>query len=584
MKHLAPRLGMILVMGAAVWWGAGCQEIPLPQQTQSTTLEPDAGIRIGDDPEEADGGSDESDAGANSARPGDGWEACDLITSGGGPPAECIRVEHPILWDNPQSKLLPIFVKRLRAPEQPARGQLWLLQGGPGGSGEGLEGLALKMSERHPDLDVYVPDHRGTGRSGRLGCGREERFDSRGSALIVDEEWESCQLSVEDTWGIYLGGFTTTAAARDLGELIARFRGPGQEVYALGLSYGTYWAHRYLQLYPEQPTGLILDSLCPPGTCTMPEYDRRFNDTARDFMARCGEDDLCREKLGANPWGQMEAVFDKMERGACPQLFDMGISRETLRKTLGALMQDWALRVYIPAIIYRIERCSEDDLPALMRFAERMGLRDQVILQDAGLDSDVLAAHVMLSELWGEDAPSTAAIRAIAEGSFVSLDAAPRIAWLREAWPRYTPDALSSTWAASSAPLLMLNGTLDPQTPLEIASPAQERFQGRHQTFVVLPDAAHSTILQSPTRGGEQCGMLIADSFLDAPTQPPDLSCLADLAPIDFQGIPEYTRFFFDRDDMWENGRQKAAGDHASPAAEPPGLERLRRAIRGGLP
>jgi len=507
------------------------------------------------------------------------WEACDLYSAGGGPAAECSRLAMPIFWGEVDSQTIPVFVKRLRAVE-PRRGQLWLLQGGPGGSGEGMETLAEKFAARHPDLDLYIPDHRGTGRSARLSCTVAERFDTRGSAVIVADEWPACIDAIEDAWGIYLDGFTTTAAARDLGEWIHRTREPLDEVLVLGVSYGTFWAHRYLKLFPDQPTAIILDSICSPGACTMPGYDARFNETAHGFFDRqCADDPICREKLGADPWSKVAAVFTKMEQGACPQLFDMGINRQTLRTSLGVLFRDWRLRVYLPAVVYRIERCSEGDVRALLAFSEALGLQESFVFMDPGLDSDILGSHILFSELWDEPAPSLDVIEQAAQRAFVSLDVAYDVAWLYEPWPRYPRDPMVDQWAVASLPMLMLNGTLDPQTPMEVAEPARARFTDGHQTFVTIPNAAHATLIQSPTVGGGQCGMMVTDSFLDNPEGRLDLSCLNDLEPIDFNGVPAYSQFLFGEADMWENARAKGEGDRLQ-GVEPPGLARAREFIR----
>jgi hypothetical protein len=55
--------------------------------------------------------------------------------------------------------------ERIRA-QQRSRGQLWMLEGGPGLSGIGLVSTTEQFIVKGlPDLDVYMPDHRGTGRS-----------------------------------------------------------------------------------------------------------------------------------------------------------------------------------------------------------------------------------------------------------------------------------------------------------------------------------------------------------------------------------------------------------------------------------
>ena len=124
---------------------------------------------------------------------------------------------------------IAIFVKRLPATA-PRRGVLWLLAGGPGGAGDDLEWLADALSFLVPDLDIYLPDHRGTGRSGRLGCAAEG-VGTPGGRRILDSERAACGAELRATWGQDLAAFTPTAAAQDLQALIADTRQPGDKLY-----------------------------------------------------------------------------------------------------------------------------------------------------------------------------------------------------------------------------------------------------------------------------------------------------------------------------------------------------------------
>ena len=169
----------------------------------------------------------------------------------------------------------------------------------------------------------------------------------------------------------------------------------------------------------------------------------------------------------------------------------------------------------------------------------------------------------------------------MANDAFVSVDAAHEMAWLYDGWPRYTADPLRTEWADTKAPLLMLNGTLDPQTPMSIASVAGEVFSGRHQTFVSIPNAAHATIIQSPTTDGDTCGLKLSESFLNDPTQTVDTTCLSELQDVDFDGIEAYNEYLFGQPDLWENASSK--GGWSAEGIEPPGLTRVKRSLRRSL-
>jgi len=79
--------------------------------------------------------------------------------------AECATTPLPAKWSEPQGDTIDVFVKRYPARQQPANGQLWLLAGGPGLPGSIYEAFAFLIANDLPTLDIYLPDHRGTGRS-----------------------------------------------------------------------------------------------------------------------------------------------------------------------------------------------------------------------------------------------------------------------------------------------------------------------------------------------------------------------------------------------------------------------------------
>ncbi|MBU1069229.1 lysophospholipase [Myxococcota bacterium] len=112
--------------------------------------------------------------------------------------------------------------------------------------------------------------------------------------------------------------FNTTQAARDLAAVIDRTRENGVPVIVYGVSYGTYWALRYLRLYPTHSDGVILDSICAPGHCTLDEYDRNFDENGMMVMDACLSDATCGAKLStidADPWTAVGNVFAKMDAG-----------------------------------------------------------------------------------------------------------------------------------------------------------------------------------------------------------------------------------------------------------------------------
>ena len=470
-------------------------------------------------------------------KPGDdlGWSGCD-------DGAQCATAAVPLRWEAPGDGAIELWVKRY--PARRSSGQLWLLQGGPGGAAEGLESYVPMFRAAAPTLDIYLTDHRGVGHSTRLGCG----------VWSGDAISERCIRSVLREWGDDLSAFTPTAAAYDLGHLVDRVRGPGDRAFIYGVSYGTYWAHRYLQLFPDQPDGVVLDSICPPGGCRYALFDARFDEVGRSFLERCAGDAFCRDKLGADPVGRADRLYGRLRSGHCPAFQRGERTLEDLRRVMAALLANWEFRVLVPALLHRLDRCDPDDA-AFANWLVPDGLTWAP--HDRGLDSVVLQYHVLISEMWGTD-DGVEQVRALEARTLFATGGPAWMARLRPVWPAYTPDDLASEWADVDTPLLMLNGTLDPQTPLFVADAARLRFRRPGQHFVAVDDAAHGVVAQSPVAGGgAPCGLLMLASFLHDPSSPVRSGCLRRLRRIDFRG--DALAADLGLEDLWRGGPSAGA-------------------------
>ena len=163
----------------------------------------------------------------------------------------------------------------------------------------------------------------------------------------------------------------------------------------------------------------------------------------------------------------------------------------------------------------------------------------------------VLQYHVLISEMWGmDDAPGE--VEALEEATLFATGGPAWMAKLRPVWPAYAPDELAEQWADTATPLLMLNGTLDPQTPLAVADPARRMFDRPFQSFVAIDDAAHGVVSQSPMVDSEYaCGLHLVASFLHDPSQL-HTRCLRRLRPIDFRGDTIAAELGLD--DLWAGG------------------------------
>lgn len=450
---------------------------------------------------------------------------------------ECAEVKVPVNWDDPDGGTIEVFVKRLG---DGGGQQIWLLAGGPGSAGDGYEAMARLLFESDPSLNIYLLDHRGTGRSSRLGCPVQEAEDSDGSFDITSAEYPDCIASVEAEWGTKLAHFNTTMAAHDLGRLIDKTSRADQAIHVYGGSYGTYWLQRYLQLYPTQATSASMLGLVAPDF-NFGGYNQQYEHVGGALLAACSQDTFCASKLGPNAKDTFATVMDNLDE-YCPAV---GLNRETLRSYFGTrLLQGWESRVVPLAIVYRIERCAPADVVALQRLADSLDAPS--LVREDKLYSNVLHNHVALSEQWDESNPSLMEAQSLLDNGSWAFGST-RLTELNTIWPKYTEDSYGNRFAETSIPLLMLNGEFDPATPLEQAAAVGGHFSGANQHFVTIPGGTHS--LKSPYSEGSHCARDMVFAFMKSPTEPL-LDCMEDVVPLDFRNGPSTA---LGTQDLWEN-------------------------------
>lgn len=477
------------------------------------------------------------------------WAACDLRSEGGGPAAECASVALPLRAGVADGQTLDVRVKRYRPTGGQGKHQLWMLQGGPGGSAYVFEGIVEQIGARYPDVDFYLPDHRGTGSSSRIGCSAEGN-DTEGGFFITPDEWPSCIADVQAELGDRLAAYGTTNAANDLGLLIERARVPGQTVQVYGVSYGTYWATRYMQLFPEQADGVILDSFVPPGG-SLARQDEDANEAAHDFFTACAADTLCASKLGADPWAKVNALFAKLKAGHCPAIANPAAPTYLLfRRAFGQFLMHPDYRKMIAPMVYRADRCEPKDIAALAPLLEGMTQEAPVgeMLHQWGW---VLSNNVLFSEMWEQPSPTAAELEAIREGAVASRDVTLNMDALIGKWPTYPSDPLVGQWPNRSKPVLVLQGGLDPATLLRKARVAKDVFTKPGQHWIEIPSATHTVIGSSTTTERRSCGTLIMMSFFEHP-EAPDTSCLNQLIPLSFEPSAATVSAFFGTTEAWE--------------------------------
>lgn len=441
---------------------------------------------------------------------------------------ECVLVDVPVDWNDLEGATLSIHLARVRSPA--ARGQLWVLAGGPGQAGSSL--AALEGLFR--DFDVYLLDFRGTGASSYLDCDAE----------LSRDDFQGCAERLRTEWGSSLDHFSTTASARDIGMLVEALR-DDRPVFIYGASFGTYWAHRYLQLFPEQADGVLLEGLCSPGRCDYSLFqDAATNEVARALFDLCAQNATCNGKLGGDPWAFVGSVFERVAAGGhCPEL---EADSDGLRNYIALALFHPQARDYLPAVLYRYARCEPGDIAAVDHFNELafVGVGERNAL---GAYSPPLRFHVVLSELLPNPPPTLDEVEALHDTLWATTDESKLFASLVDVWPNYPPEDLWSALAETSVPVLMLQGTMDPATTVAVAEPFAARFTGDNQHYVELPYLTHG-VLWHP------CAQDLVRQFTTTPKGTLDTTCTGDLAAPTFDYPADGSMLWLGTTDAWENG------------------------------
>jgi pimeloyl-ACP methyl ester carboxylesterase len=466
------------------------------------------------------------------------WEPCTLE---GGIAAECATLEMPLDRDDPATSNIPFFVRRLRADGQ-SRGQLWLLEGGPGYNG-GQLGLYASTFLLDLGLDIYMPDYRGVGRSENLGCD-----DLESTSRL-------CMSELEARYGDDIVRFSTSDAIHDVGEAIQRLRNPGEQIFVWGTSYGTVAAHRFLHLFPNLANGVILDSSCGAAGCDMVDSDVDLDRNARDIAALCAEDEFCRGKLGSDPIAKAADVLDRVEAGWCADAVS-GTGPDWIRPMFAQFMGPYFMPALGWAMIYRLDRCTPQDADAvanLLRimagsYATAWAIRDSVV------NSDLLYFNIVFNEFW-DPAITRADLERLEDGLVATTGSVVYFPGMYAgwSWPHYEVAADLKAWADVDVPVLILNGTLDAQTRSERMIDARDAFTAANQHVVIIPYAHHGTFMpDSEGSASYTCGAAITRQFLADPNAPLDLACVDAQTPPRFD-TAEYQSYWFGTPDLYEN-------------------------------
>ncbi|MGH8144737.1 MAG: alpha/beta hydrolase [Rhodanobacteraceae bacterium] len=411
----------------------------------------------------------------------------------------CATFQAPLRAPGPRignaAKVTNLFVREFPASGK-AKGVVWLVYGGPGGSGALLYPFLKTLRAAFPGFDLLIPDPRGTGFSTRL-CPKQESVDSPGGMALVGAEWNACWASLNAAPD-YARAFSLTNAAYDLADLIAQHHSH-LPTYVYGVSYGTQVVPRMLTIQKENLAGAILDSLVPPDATTRFDLSHRsqiVNAVGTKVLAQCDANPSCKRQFATTAVVAYEKLLTSSPPGVLAQIPDKNI-----KQFFGHLLNYPTLRARIPELIAELGRGDTTDLQAVKASLART---DAVFGKYPQSPPSIPLAAIITDS--SNDARPRLTMAELKQEQRNLLFTSPLpgliVAGLlpHPSLPLYPHDKFFNAPPIFVPKTLVLQGTLDPFTPLQGAN---ERIASWHAgtrvRLVTVAGAPHFILMNTPT-------------------------------------------------------------------------------------
>ena len=388
-----------------------------------------------------------------------------------------------------------------------SRGILFILVGGPGGSG--LASADSYLAAFDPSLaqsmDIVFVDQRGTGPVHGLSCPRAQaRFDS---AAVPLSDRERLMASARDYVADCTAELKTTEllpvvytdqALRDIEAFRQAIGAP--KVWLYGESYGTQLVQAYATQVPQAVQGVILDgvvdlSLTPEG------FYRRYTLAAEALLAEtfalCTRLPACATDL-PDPAGAYDALAARLADAPIAVPYILADGRRVDRMLTASHLEASAFNaLYAPEgraeFLRTLAAASRGNLVPLLQ----LGYLNMFIDPETGLGIEDpawygAAFYAITCTDYGSGAgsPDERAHRILDEAEALSPQA-PRLlrSYFVERlacayWPHQGQDSRPAPYAGGDWPTLVLNGESDPITPVSMAYSVLDTARNAYGVFM----------------------------------------------------------------------------------------------------
>ena len=367
------------------------------------------------------------------------------------------------------SGTVSLFVRKFPAPGA-ARGQVWMIHGGPGESGAGFYALVPKLRQVFPGFDLVMPDHRGTGASTRM-CPVEEAPASPAGTRLDGAEWGTCWAHLNAN-PAHTRQFSATNAAHDLKRLLERTPRKGK-TYVYGVSYGTQLVLRTLALGARKIDGVILDSLVSLQDDEKADVSRRslvVDAVGRQLLADCDADPACRARMGEPAEQVYRRALARVERE--PQLL-AAIPGGNLKQFFGNTLDLPSVGSRIPYLIKDIDEGKADWAKGVLADVDK----DMATLGSFPQSPPSIPLVMLVTASENNLQPGRTAKEVVAEeAGLLFASSLPGFA-VNASMPLYQRDAMFAQLPARLPPTLVIHGDRDGKTPHDAALRHIERLR-----------------------------------------------------------------------------------------------------------
>ena len=391
--------------------------------------------------------------------------------------ADCATIQVPVDYADPTGPTVELAAARVKATGDRI-GTLFVNPGGPGGSAVDYAKAAeyIVSDAIRESYDIVGVDPRGVGASDPVRCLTDEQVDelmaadgtpdspAEEEAIISDSQLLGAQCDAsENRLFAHMG---TVDSARDLD--IARAVVADPVLNFLGKSYGTMLGATYAELYPERVGRMVLDGALPASLDLVQvtkEQGEAFEVAFRDFVEDCLAAEDCPlggtvdeavqqlrdwiKSLDANPIpsGDRDLNEPLASYAILSYLYFPSYDYDQLRPALAAAMNQRDAKPLLGLLDERISRAPDG------RFLDN--------------STDAFYAVTCL------DRPFTGTLEDVKryekEWAVTAPTFGPALAWGLlpcQDWPA-TAEAVTSTTATGSNPILVVSTTHDPATPYQ---------------------------------------------------------------------------------------------------------------------